>query len=161
MFIDEIKKIAKTQKIDLFFDMDGVLVEYINDPNKERYNLGTNFYTYGRPVLTMIKLAKRFSRIPNVTVHILSNCPLEEQIEQKTNWLKIHAPFFKKENIHIICYEKLVFEKEEKPFLKPKFLKDNFGDKTVFLIEDDLRNIKSTNTFYKERIAYHISSLLK
>ena len=161
MLINEIKKLAKNEQIDVFFDMDGVLVEYVDDPQKMRNQPGTKFYTYGRPILTMIKIAKRFSKIKNVTVHILSNCPLDEQIEQKKLWLKKFAPFFKEENTHILCYENLNISKEEKRELKGKFLLKNFASRKIFLMEDDLRNIKEANRIFGERIAYHISSLLK
>ena len=161
MFTREIKQIAKKEKVDVFFDMDGVLVEFIHDPNKQRYNSGANFYAKNRPILTMIKIAKKLSKIPNVTVHVLSNCPLFEQIEEKKDWLKKNAPFFKPENIHIICYEKLNIEKADRPMLKGKFLKENFGESKIILIEDDLRNIKQTNLIFDKHIAYHISSLQK
>ena len=109
----------------------------------------------------MLKIAKKISKIPNVKLHILSNCQLEEQIKEKEIWISKNAKFIKKDNIHIICYEKLSFNKEEKPFLKGNFIKNNFANTKCFLIEDDLRNIKSTNSLFQEPIAFHMSSLIK
>ena len=97
----------------------------------------------------------------NVAVHILSNCPLKEQISEKITWLNKHMPFLKGENIHILCYENLSFKKEEKPFLKGNYIKENYENQICFLIEDDLNNIKMTNKLFNEDIAYHISSLIE
>lgn len=71
-------------------------------------------------------------------------------------------PFVDKNNIHIICYEKISeFNKDEKSYLKAKFIKSNFEFDENILIEDDLKNINSTNKFFDRKVAYHISSLIK
>lgn len=160
MLIDNIFKDAKKEKVNVFFDMDGTLVEYLLDSNNLRYVSGSNYYSNNRPLKYTLNIAKKLSKNKNISVHILSNCPLNEQIQQKTNWLKRYAPFIKPENIHIICYENLTFKNEEKPELKGRFLKNNFDGEKCYLIEDDLKNIKTTNRMLGD-IAYHISTLIK
>ena len=161
MLIDEIKTAAKNQKVIVFFDMDGTLVEFRSDPKGMHKLPKQNFYLNNRPLTYMLGLAKEISEIDNVEIHILSNCQLAEQIKEKKIWLSKNAKFIKNSNIHIICYENLTFNKEEKPFLKGNFIKNNFPNTKCFLIEDDLRNIKSTNSLFPEPVAFHISSLIK
>ena len=162
MLINEIKELAKKEKVNVLFDMDGTLVEYLPDGSDRRNVPGSDFYTFNRPLNYMIKVAKRISKIKNVEVHILSNCPLNEQIEQKINWLKKYAPFINLKNVNIICYENITYNKDEKRFLKGNLIKEKFPNQKCFLIEDDLRNIKAVNSLFGgEVVAYHISSLIK
>ena len=160
MLIDEIIKESKKQETHIFFDMDGTLAEYKSSPKIERYTPGSNYYSNPRPMNYFIKIAKRLSKQKNVEVHILSNCPLNEQIEQKKNWLKRYMPFIKMENVHIICYENITFNKEDKAKLKGQFLENNFKDKKCYLIEDDLRNIKAANELLGKNVAFHISMFI-
>ena len=162
MLIEKILKQSKQEKLNVFFDMDGTLVEYQLDQYGKRKTKGANFYVNARPILYTIKIAKKLNRIKNISVHILSNCNLSEQIKEKTEWLAKYMSFLNKDNIHIICYEN-ISEQElaQKALLKSKFIKSNFEFETNFLIEDDLKNINETNKFFNKNIAYHISSLIK
>ena len=162
MLIDKILDYAKKQKVYVFFDMDGVLVEYPLDREKRRYQPGTDFYTNNRPIKYTLGVAEKLSKENNVVVGIISNCPLAEQIEQKKSWLKKYAPFIKDENINIICYEKISFKEEKKHILKGKLLKEKImrGD-CCFLIEDDLQNIVSVNNFFDDEIVFHVSNIIE
>lgn len=59
MLIDEIKNQAKNEKINVFFDMDGTLVEYKTDMDGKRKIKGSKFYVDSRPIIYMIKIAKK------------------------------------------------------------------------------------------------------
>ena len=59
MLIDEIKKMAKNNKVNVFFDMDGTLVEYISDSTSKRNQHGSCFYINNRPLKYIINIAKK------------------------------------------------------------------------------------------------------
>ena len=162
MLLDKILEISKKQKIYVFFDMDGVLVEYPLDREKRRYQPGTDFYTNNRPIRYTLAVAEKLSKENNVEVGIISNCPLAEQIEQKKSWLKKFAPFIKEENINIICYENIAFDPATKNELKGYLLKEKkkFGDYCI-LIEDDLRNIVAINNYFDDEVAFHVSNIIE
>lgn len=161
MIVDKIIETAKSQKVNVFFDMDGTLVEYLQDPEKRRYVKGSNFFTNGRPLYSIIEIAKNLQENKNIEVHILSNCPLAEQIEQKTNWVKKYMPFLKEENIHIICFENITFKSQEKDYLKGNFIKDHYGDTRCYLFDDYESVILATNRLFNNEVAFHISALIK
>lgn len=160
MLVDRIIEESKKEKIYVFFDMDGTLAEYRVSDKKERYTPGTNYYANPRPLNSIIKTAHKLGRHKNIEIHILSNCPLNEQIEQKKNWLKKYMPFINENHVHIICYENITFENADKPKLKGEFLLKSFSDKKCYLIEDDLGNIKATNDLFGSKIAFHVSTLI-
>ena len=66
MLIDEIARHAKNEKVNVLFDMDGTLVEYLPDGGSLRNVPGSEFYTNNRPLNYMIKVAKKISKIKNV-----------------------------------------------------------------------------------------------
>ncbi len=133
MYLKEYLKKYDNKKIKLFVDMDGVIADYIvGNP----YN-----YHEKRPVVTSIEKLQEISKMENVELYILSASRLNEGIEQKNNWLDIHAPFFKKEN-------RIILPREENDFVSSKILKANYfkdlerDESVLILIDDDPRILK-------------------
>ncbi len=162
MIVDDIKNIAKTQKVYVSFDMDGVIAEYDiskNDLHKTKTN---DYYKIKRPIKTIIHIMKMLFEIQNIEVGILSACHFENQKQDKIEWLKINVPFLKKENIHIISYEKIKFDEKNKYSLKTQYLENLFKNNQyiVFHIDDDVRVIKSMKNSSDINVV-HISSLIE
>lgn len=131
-FYNLIKELA-SEKIILFVDMDGVIASYdfgkpLNFKNK-------------RPLYNNIEVLKKVSTIDNVELHILSVCRKNYQIEEKNEWLDIYAPFFKKENRHILSKETIIGLQSSN--MKANFLKDYVSNKKIILLDDDIRVLRA------------------
>lgn len=161
MFIDELKTQAKSKKIVLYSDMDGVLVEYGAGEKPLILNNEKNFYLNKRPIFSTINKLKELSDVENIEIGIMSNCYFQEQKQDKILWLEKFCPFIKKENINIIVLNEETYTKETKPYLKvDKILAINEGkEKVCFLIEDNHDIIKHSNKKY-QNLAHHFSEIL-
>lgn len=160
MLINEIKSIAKTKSILVLFDMDGTIVEYGANEKQDILDNKAHFYFNKRPLKTMLKAVKNLSKIKNVTIGILSNCYYPEQRQDKIIWIKKFIPFIKSENINIIVYSELKFEKHEKDNLKANKINTISGYDKIYLIEDTHEIIKATNKIIPNT-ARHFSELIK
>lgn len=124
-FKDYLKKFDN-QKIRLFVDMDGVIVDYVvNDLD----------YSNKRPLLTNIKKIEEVSKMDNVEVFILSVSRTDKGVKQKLDWLSKYASFIKGENIIIISRETNNMDTNYK--LKTKFLKNLNRDGSIIIMLDD------------------------
>ena len=162
MLIEKIKKLAENQKVMVFCDMDGVLVEYMTTQKQSIEQNVPNTFLNNRPLKHTISQIRKLRKIKNVELAIMSACWFNEQKQEKLEWLRKHANFFKPENIHIIVYENEVFDKEKKYELKAKKILEIIKDKKVFpvLIEDNHSIIKQTNKVL-ENCAVHVSEIIK
>ncbi|MBE7074735.1 MAG: hypothetical protein E7376_01995 [Clostridiales bacterium] len=161
MLKDEIKHIAKTKKVIIFFDMDGVLAEYGAGEKKLILNNEPNFYLNKRLIKTTANVVMELSQINNVTIAIMSNCYFKEQKTDKIKWLKKHLPVFDESNIHINVLNEINISKEEKPKLKGYEIQKYInGYSNVYLIEDQHDIIKAVNKNFENITAHHFSMLL-
>ena len=146
--IKEIKTKAKSQKVKVYFDMDGTLAEYDAEDKEKILSNQAGVYLTKRPLKSIINVADKFARIDNIEICIASNCHFKEQKEEKLLWLEKHTPFIKKENINIIVFDDMIFSKEEKDFLKANLIISNLKQNEFsYLIEDDHKIIRATNKF--------------
>ncbi len=160
MLIEKLLKVAETQKIHIFLDMDGTLVEFDTDANNLRKQRGSHYYVGKRPLTYIINKVKELTACPNIELHILSNCNLTEQKQQKIDWINQYLPFIKESNIHIICYEEVSFTKEEKPYLKGRLIKSLItNNEKSYLIDDDAKNIIYANSF-DDVEAHHVTEII-
>ena len=161
MFIDELKTQAKSKKIVLYSDMDGVLVEYGAGEKPLILNNEKNFYLNKRPIFSTINKLKELSEVENIEIGIMSNCYFQEQKQDKILWLEKFCPFIKKENINIIVLNEETYTKATKPYLKvDKIIAINEGkEKVCFLIEDNHDIIKHSNKKC-QNLAHHFSEIL-
>ncbi len=131
-FYNLIKELA-SEKIILFVDMDGVIASYDFGKPLDFKNK--------RPLYNNIEVLKKVSTIDNVELHILSVCRKNYQIEEKNEWLDIYAPFFKKENRHILSKETIIGLQSSN--MKANFLKDYVSNKKIILLDDDIRVLRA------------------
>ena len=159
MIINDIKKLAKENKVIVLFDMDGVLAEYGVGEKERIASNEPNLFLKARPLFENIKKAKKISKIKNVIVGIQSNCQYKEQKQDKKVWIQKYVPFVSKEDINIIALKEIEYEKETKYSLKAKYIKNKYvNGEVVILIDDDHHIIKET---LKQGIkVYHVSSLI-
>ena len=150
-------------KTAIFIDMDGVIADYDNDPNFDKYVEG--FYLKKRPIMTTIGILEKIAAIPNVTLYILSGHDGEDTTSkeiEKNIWIDKHAPFFKKEN-RIFNSSRAVDDLSNK-IGKVKSIEEvikNIAYDNVFQIDDDVRVIKGTNNYSKGKITMlHVISIL-
>ncbi len=146
--VEEIEKYALDKKVKLYVDMDGVIAEY--DFGKPLDFLNK------RPLLNNIKLLEEISQIKNVDIHILSICKKDFEINDKNVWLDNHAPFFPKNNRHIISKE--TYKDTSSADLKINFLNSQDGFK--ILIDDDNDILKKVSKNVKDIVLYQDSSLV-
>ena len=131
-FYNLIKEISN-EEIVLFVDMDGVIASYDFGKPLDFKNK--------RPLYNNIEVLKKVSTIDNVELHILSVCRKNYQIEEKNEWLDIYAPFFKKENRHILSKETIIGLQSSN--MKANFLKDYVSNKKIILLDDDIRVLRA------------------
>lgn len=146
-FVKLIKDKYPSEKIDIYVDMDGVIADY---------NVGHVDYLNKRPITTNINTLKKLSLNDNITMHILSVCRKNSDIEDKNIWLNKYAPFFQKENRHIIS-------KEINPGLSSKELKFNFLKdikKAIVFIDDDNDILKYVHEKLPNIDLYQDSSII-
>ncbi len=146
--INEIKTMAKDQKIDIYVDMDGVIAEY-------DFGRPLDFLNK-RPLLGNIKVLEEISKIPNVEMHILSICKKDSQINDKNVWLDKYAPFFKKENRNVLSKE--TYTDRSSSELKVDFL--NNIESFKILIDDDNGILKEVDKKVKNISLYQDSSIV-
>lgn len=135
-FVNYIKTLPG--KTAIFIDMDGVVADYDNDPNFDKYSEG--FYLKKRPIITTIKIFKKISAFQNVTLYLLSGHDGENKTykeEEKNKWIDEHVSFIKKENR--IFNSPRIFDNESNRIGKAKsveeIIKNNAYD-NVFQIDD-------------------------
>ena len=146
--INEIKTMAKDQKIDIYVDMDGVIAEY-------DFGRPLDFLNK-RPLLGNIKVLEEISKIPNVEMHILSICKKDSQINDKNVWLDKYAPFFKKENRNVLSKE--TYTDRSSSELKVDFL--NNVESFKILIDYDNGILKEVDKKVKNISLYQDSSIV-
>ena len=133
MFIKDFLDDLKENKIKIYVDMDGVIADFdVGNPSG---------YDKKRPLYTSIDKLKKLSEEERYELHILSICRMKEGFEEKNSWLDKFAPFFKKENRHIIVRELNGFKESSK--LKQEFVTniERDGSKIV-IIDDDIKVIR-------------------
>lgn len=161
MLIEEIKEKAKTKKVIVYSDMDGVLAEYGVGEKPLILANEKDFYLNKRKISCAVEKFRMLSEIENVEIGIMSNCYFQEQKQDKLLWLEKHCPFIKKENINIIVLNDEPHTKETKDYLKISRLLSINYDKDVdfYLIEDNHNIIGATNKT-RPNTGRHFSEIL-
>lgn len=149
-FLELIDNILKSKKIMMFVDMDGVIASY---------EIGKGFdFESKRPLYNNINIFKRLSQNENVELHILSVCKFNGQEIEKNNWLDRYAPFFKRENRHILSREK--YDNKLSKVLKSEFLRKIDGDREIILVDDDNDVLHEISKSVKNIILFQDSELI-
>lgn len=149
-FYELIKDLSKDKKTTIYFDMDGVIASYdfgkpLNFKNK-------------RPLTNNINVIKKVSELNNVELHILSVCVHHDQIKDKNNWLDKYAPFFKKENRHILAKDDV--KDSTAKDLKLNFLKSIEITNQTIMVDDDNEVLRTLRDNTKDIILLQDSELI-
>ena len=164
MIINDIKKLAKENKVVVLFDMDGVLAEYGVGEKERIASNEPNLFLNARPLFENIKKVKKISKIKNVIVGIQSNCQYKEQKQDKKAWLQKYVPFVSKEDINIIALKEIEYEKETKYSLKAKYIKKSKGiSRAINLLKVIIKNrvVKRGGWLNKDFLAITNSNVKK
>ena len=149
-FYNLINGMAKKSNIKLFIDMDGVIAAY---------NFGKPLeFKNKRPLTTNIETIKKVKTIDNVELHILSICRQNFQRDDKNNWLDKNAPFFKKENRHILSKEEI--RDKSSAEIKLEFLKNYETNDLIVLVDDDNKVLSTIDKGIKNVILLQDSELI-
>lgn len=149
-FIDLIKKISIDEEVILFVDMDGVIASY---------DVGRPYdFKNKRPLKNNINIFREIAKLDRVSLHILSVCRENYQIEEKNEWLDINAPFFEKENRVILSKEDSIYKISSE--LKLNYLKKYKTDKKIVFIDDDNSVLSVVNKELKNIILFQDSELV-
>ena len=149
-FIDLIKKISIEEEVILFVDMDGVIASY---------DVGRPYdFKNKRPLKNNINIFREIAKLDRVSLHILSVCRENYQIEEKNEWLDINASFFEKENRVILSKEDSIYKIFSE--LKLNYLKNYKTDKKIVFIDDDNSVLSVVNKELKNIILFQDSELV-
>lgn len=149
-FYNLINELCKDKESILFVDMDGVIASY-------EYGKPLDFANK-RPLVSNIRTLEKIASLNNLELHILSICREDFQIEEKKQWLKENAPFFKEENVHILS--KHGNKDESSSEMKMVFIKDFNTDRQIILVDDDIRVLKKIDSNVDNIILFQDSELV-
>lgn len=145
-----ITNILKEKKIDLFVDMDGVIAAY-------EFGMPLDF-DKKRPLLSNINKIKELSKLEGVTLHILSCCKKDYQINLKNQWLDKYAPFIEKEKRFILSKETIIDLSSAN--MKLNFLQNYNTNSQIVVIDDDNHVIKTLGNNLENAIILQDSELI-
>lgn len=149
-FKEVILNLVKEKNIDLFIDMDGVIASFDFGHPLE--------FDKKRPLMSNINILKEVSKIPGVSMYILSVCRKDNQVNEKNFWLDKYAPFFEKENRFILSKETYVDISTSN--LKLKFLSSFETDNQMVLVDDDIIVLRTINDKLNNVILFQDSELI-
>lgn len=145
-----ITNILKKDKIDLFVDMDGVIAAY-------EFGMPLDF-DKKRPLLSNINKIKELSKLEGLTIHILSCCKKDYQIELKNQWLDKYAPFIDKDRRFILSKETITDLSSAN--MKLNFLQKHKTNSKIVVIDDDNQVIKTLGNNLQNIIVLQDSELI-
>ena len=149
-FKELIINLLKEKNIDLFVDMDGVIAAYdFGRPHD---------FDKKRPLITNIKKLKEISQLDGITLHILSICREDSQMKEKNEWLDINAPFFHKDNRHILSKETI--QNTSSANMKLNFLRDYKSNNQLVLLDDDNQVLKTVGNNLESVKVFQDSELI-
>ena len=140
----------ENNKVDVYFDMDGVFAEY---------DIGNFDYETIRPISSVINTMSKLSK-EGYNVKILSICKNNKIVEEKYEWIKKHLEFFDKNNAHFLSKEE--YQGVESSDLKSNYFKNDSNKEHInILIDDDSNVIKKIVKENEDVRVFHISSIIE
>ena len=161
-FINMFNKIVeKNQKIKIFLDMDGTIVENIFDLEKSYEKKGE--YLKKRPIKPIIEQINKIKeKYEYIEIYILSCSSSNEMVKEKNEWIERYMPNIKRENRKFIIKENGEYTNENIHKVKSEYIKNNISnDEVAVLIDDDNRILsESLKILGNNVIPIHVTSLL-
>lgn len=163
IFYNKIKEIcAKNEKVAMFIDMDGTIVEYKVYKDGVLTTSTKGIFLNGEPIKVVINNLKRISEIPNIDLYILTLSKSNIIVEEKKQWLKKYVDFIDENNWIIINKEAGEYNKENRNFIKSIKIQEKLSDYScaVFL-DDDHKILKQTQDDLGDKChVFHLSSAI-
>lgn len=160
-FVEELKRIRNNYsgRIALFIDMDGVVADYRFGEGKNIENNIKGTYLNKRPIKTTIEVLKKVSNNFDFDMFILSSCRFQEQIEEKSEWLKVNMPFIQEEKYLFVISDTF----EDRKIMKINKIKEIMNEKynNAILIDDTHDILFLAIKELKDKvIPYHVITLI-
>ena len=150
MKFDNYIKDNRDKKINIYFDIDGVIAEY---------DVGNFDYNTIRPMKSNIKRIEELIKLNNINVELLSICKNNKVVEEKYVWLKKYMPFFNLDKANLISKEEYPDISSQE--LKSKYLKEHTNSDDInILVDDDPSIIKHVTKNNDNIKVFHVSSIV-
>lgn len=159
----KIKEICNQyNKVALFVDMDGTIVEYKVYPEGFVTYESKDLFAEAEPVKIIIDKLEELNKINNLDIYILSLSKSNIIKEEKLKWLKTHIPFIKEENYIILIRENGDYDSDNRKYVKSKKMKEKLDIYDyVILLDDEHKILRTTQKELENKgEVFHISSAL-
>ena len=163
IFYNKIKEICrKNEKVAMFIDMDGTIVEYTVYKEGELSTSTKGKFLNGEPIEVVIDNLKRINEIPNIDLYILTLSKSNIIVEEKKQWLKKYMDFIDEGNWIIINKEAGEYNKENRDYIKSIKMQEKLENYSCeILLDDDHKILKQTQEDLGERgHVFHLSSAI-
>lgn len=163
VFYNKIKKICdRNEKVAMFIDMDGTIVEYVVYKEGEISTNTKGKFLEGNPMDVVINNLQKISNINNIDLYILSLARSYIIVDEKKQWLKKYANFIDERNWIIINKEAGEYNKENRDYIKSIRIKEKLNNYScAILLDDDHKILKKTQEELKDRgYVFHLSSAI-
>ncbi len=163
-FYDRIKKIcSKYEKVAMFVDMDGTIVEYVLYLDGVINTNAKGLFVNSRPLKIVIDELEKISKIENLDLFILSMARSYIIVDEKKEWLRKYASFIKEENWIIINREAGDYNDETRSRIKAEKILEKLasGYEHAIFLDDDHQVLHGATKILKDKCdIFHVSSAL-
>lgn len=162
-FYKKIEKIcSEHEKVALFVDMDGTIVEYKVYQEGFITNESKGLFLDEKPLNIIIDSLKEINKIENIDIYILSLAKSNIIREEKKIWLQRHVPFIKESNYIILVRENGDYDSETRTYIKVNKMKEKLKIYDyVMLLDDEHKILKATQKELQDKgEVFHISSAI-
>lgn len=163
IFYTKVKKICENNdKVAMFIDMDGTIVEYVVYSESEISTSTKEKFLNGEPLNLVIDNLKKINEIKNLDLYILSLAKSDIIVQEKRIWLKKNIDFIDEKKWIILNKEKGEYNKDNRDYIKSNKMKEKLLKyDTVILLDDDHRILKQTKKELKDKCnVFHVSSAI-
>ena len=163
IFYEKIKKICEeNNKIAMFIDMDGTIVEYPVYQDADITINSKNLFINQEPVKVIIEELNEINKIKNIDLYILTLAKSNIIVEEKKKWLKKNISFIEENNWIIVNKEQGEYNKENRDYIKWNKIKEKLKEYDyAILLDDDHKILKQTQLeLGKKCKVFHISSAI-
>ena len=163
-FYNRVKEIcSKYEKVAMFVDMDGTIVEYILYLDRAINTKSKGLFINNKPLKIVIDELEKISKIENLDLFILSMARSYIIVEEKKEWLKKHASFIKEENWIIINREAGDYNDDTRSRIKAEKILEKLesGYEHAIFLDDDHKVLHGATKILKDKCdIFHVSSVL-
>lgn len=161
-FYNRVKEICnKYDRVAMFIDMDGTIVEYILYPDGTITSKTKGLFINLKPIKIVIDELRKINEIENIDLYILSMARSYIIVEEKKEWLKKYADFIDEKNYIIINREAGDYNDENRNRIKADKILEKLDEEyehAIFL-DDDHKVLHEAVKMLKDKCdIFHISS---